>query len=317
MASESIPPLEVTIRPDNFKYAENPFALEEEWLRAFDLQAEIDRKTPVGDITQALLERYNAAARKNDQYNLDALRSYGYTNAQIIRQLLAEANLPSEAVENLPMEKVPYDAAEILELGLTETEAAKFQLEKYAEANALNPEGLYENRKKEGMTDTEILIDISPEGFLEQKQDAARRIARDAIKAGVGTAAGAVALSTSWATWPFAALAVVPAAYLATREGVDFVFDELFGPEKQRTPDQQANADYWRALLDGGTIAISPHGFVSKQIGDKGKVALRPLGRLAKKDLLGLKAKKDIHSAPTKRQNTINKIKKDFLIIHL
>ena len=44
MASESIPPLEVTIRPDNFKYAENPFALEEEWLRAFDLQAEIDRK---------------------------------------------------------------------------------------------------------------------------------------------------------------------------------------------------------------------------------------------------------------------------------
>ena len=309
MASESIPPLEVTIRPDNFKYAENPFALEEEWLRAFDLQAEIDRKTPVGDITQDLLERYNAAARKNDQYNLDALRSYGYTNAQIIRQLLAEANLPSEAVENLPMEKVPYDAAEILELGLTETEAAKFQLEKYAEANALNPEGLYENRKKEGMTDTEILIDISPEGFLEQKQDAARRIARDAIKAGVGTAAGAVALSTSWATWPFAALAVVPAAYLATREGVDFVFDELFGPEKQRTPDQQANADYWRALLDGGTIAISPHGFVSKQIGDKGKVALRPLGRLAKKDLLGLKAKKDIHSAPTKRQNTINKIK--------
>ena len=204
MASESIPPLEVTIRPDNFKYAENPFALEEEWLRAFDLQAEIDRKTPVGDITQDLLERYNAAARKNDQYNLDALRSYGYTNAQIIRQLLAEANLPSEAVENLPMEKVPYDAAEILELGLTETEAAKFQLEKYAEANALNPEGLYENRKKEGMTDTEILIDISPEGFLEQKQDAARRIARDAIKAGVGTAAGAVALSTSWATWPSA-----------------------------------------------------------------------------------------------------------------
>tara|TARA_R110002012_G_scaffold69491_2_gene179888 strand:+ start:198 stop:3953 length:3756 start_codon:yes stop_codon:yes gene_type:complete len=302
-------PLEVTIRPEDFEYAENPFALEEEWLGAFDLQAEIDRKTPVGDITQDLLERYNAAARKNDQYNLDALRSYKYTNAQIIRQLLAEANLPSEAVENLPMEKVPYDAAEILELGLTETDAAKFQLEKYAEANALNPEGLYENRKKEGMTDTEILIDISPEGFLEQKQDAARRIARDAVKAGVGTAAATVALSASWATWPFVALAAVPAAYLGTREGVDFVFDEVFGPEKQRTPDQQANADYWRALLDGGTIAISPHGFVSKQIGDKGTVALRPLGKLAKKDLLGLKAKKNIHSAPTERQNTINKIK--------
>jgi len=302
-------PLEVTIRPDDFEYAENPFALEEEWLGAFDLQAEIDRKTPVGDITQDLLERYNAAARKNDQYNLDALRSYKYTNAQIIRQLLAEANLPSEAVKNLPMEKVPYDAAEILKLGLTETEAAQFQLKKYAEANALNPKELYENRKKEGMTDTEILIDISPEGFLEQKQDAARRIARDAVKAGVGTVAGVVALSTSWATWPFVALAAVPAAYLATREGVDFVFDELFGPEKQRTPDQQANADYWRALLDGGTIAISPHGFVSKQIGDKGTVGLRALGRLAKKDLLGLKAKKNIHSAPTERQNTINKIK--------
>lgn len=300
-------PLEVTIRPDDFEHAENPFALEEEWLGAFDLQAEIDRGTPVSDITQDLVERYNSAARENDQFYLEGLRSQKYTDAQIIKQILRVANLPSEAVENLPFKKVKYEADEILKLGLTEAEAAQFQLEKYAEENVLDKNTLYEEYKKEGMSDTEILIEISPEGFLEQKQDAERRRARDAVKAGVGTAAGAFALSASWATWPWAAIAAVPAAYLATREGVDFAFDKLFGPEKQRTPDQQANADYFRALVDGGSLMLSPHGFVSKTAG-KGLLDLRPLGRLAKKDLLTIKAKKDLHIAPTKNAAARNKL---------
>ena len=143
-------PLEVTIRPDDFEHAENPFALEEEWLGAFDLQAEIDRGTPVSDITQDLVERYNSAARENDQFYLEGLRSQKYTDAQIIKQILRVANLPSEAVENLPFKKVKYEADEILKLGLTEAEAAQFQLEKYAEENVLDKNTLYEEYKKEG-----------------------------------------------------------------------------------------------------------------------------------------------------------------------